>query len=159
MARRYSLLDAIRENDPEYDPIPAALEAAGVSGAVFAAAESRVYCDGYFSPSQADWEEEDPTRPSMTPAEGLGILAAVADQFEDYVASEFQYFGDPANECGCRGECIGHDVEVCRNDAADIARDRFHYVVEIYGDSPRRFRAEVPARFQLIPAPKIGGAS
>lgn len=137
-----NIIDIIRENDPEYRPLPETIE----KDPLFRFAESYIYADGYYGPftvreileesglegrgltlSQAKkilrWE--DPRE------ECLSILKDAAGSIEDYKTEDYVMCDDEScTVCACDG---GHLDTVSVTDSSDIKRERFRYVYEIYG--------------------------
>lgn len=135
---RKTILDEIRDEDPEWDPVPAALESAGIDAETFKAAKDRIYCDGYHGPISAeDWREQDGREPA-TMGEALRIFKSVSDEIGDYTRREFGYCQGP-------GDIHEDDLESCEGhegdpelsvSARDIRAARWPWYVEIYGTTP-----------------------
>lgn len=107
-----NIVDSIRDEDPSYDPIAAALAETGISREQYAAAFDRVVVDGNFGPISPDtWRDEDGREPASV-SEALAVLGRVSDAIDDY-----------------RGE----DFTV---EAGEIRRAVFREVVNIYGSLP-----------------------
>ena len=126
--------------DPEYDPIPAALVAAKIPGPVYRFAASYIHADGWFGPfTVADLLDESSAEDrGLTPEtlalcdtrdKCLSVLAAVASEIGDYVETCYAEDED-GNEI---------EEETSRVDSRAIVDDIFGYVREIYGDSVLRF--------------------
>lgn len=137
--KRNLIICKIRKEDPEYDPIPLALEKSGVSRALFEFCENYIISDGYFGPIgfKQMFEESSPkdrglTRQEMKEIKNakdprafcLGKLRSVADEFLDYKEYTLAV-DDDGNE---------YEELECTVTACEIAEDRFYYVREIYGD-------------------------
>ena len=136
--KRNSIICKIREEDPEYDPVPLALENSGVSRALFEFCENYIIFDGYFGPIgfKRMFEESSPKSRGLTRQETKEIksakdprafcldkLRSVANEFLDYTESTLT-FDDDGNE---------HEELECTATARELAEDRFYYVREIYG--------------------------
>ena len=136
---RYSIIRKIREEDPEYDPVPLALENSGVSRALFGFCENYIISDGYFGPIgfKRMFEESSPKSRGLTRAETkeiknakdprafcLSKLRSVANEFLDYKEYTLAV-DDDGNE---------YEELECTVTARELAEDRFYYVREIYGD-------------------------
>lgn len=138
--RTRSVLDTIRDEHPSYDPIPAAAARAGLSMETVNAACDRVRNDGYYGPiSAADWLEQDGREPAHV-SDALKILRAVADEVEDYRATEIRHeteMDEDALICGCEDECQGHEVEHFTVDSTEILRACWPWFWAIYGCGPR----------------------
>ena len=136
--KRNSIICKINEEDPEYDPIPLALEKSGVSRALFEFCENYIIFDGYFGPIgfKRMFEESSPKSRGLTRQETkeiknakdprafcLSKLRSVADKFLDYKEYTLAV-DDDGNE---------YEELECTVTALEIAEDRFYYVREIYG--------------------------
>lgn len=134
---RNSIIERIRENDPEYRPISEETE----KDPLFRFAESYIYADGYFGP----YTPEEIIRESGIRERGLtlsqakkilrwkdpreeclSILKDAADSIDDYKETFYGTCDDP--ECE-----IEHEYDETVADSSDIKRERFSYVYEIYG--------------------------
>jgi len=140
---RDSIIDRIREDDPEYRPLSEETE----KDPLFRFAESYIYADGYFGP----YTPEEIIRESGIRERGLtlsqakrilrwkdareeclSILKDAADSIEDY--REIMYVGCDDVECeACLKDFASHEVEETLASADDIKHARFSYVYEIYG--------------------------
>ena len=140
---RDNIIDIIRENDPEYKPLPETIE----KDPLFRFAESYIYADGYFGPFNArDILQESGVKDrglTLSQAkkilrwkdpreECLSILKNAADSIEDY--REIMYVACDDVDCeACLKDFASHEVEETLAEAKDIKRERFRYVYEIYG--------------------------
>lgn len=140
---RNSIIERIRENDPEYRPISEETE----KDPLFRFAESYIYADGYYGPFTAReiLEESGLEGRGLTLSQAkkilrwkdpreecLSILKDAADSIEDY--REIMYVGCDDVECEpCLKDFASHEVEETLAEASDIKRERFSYVYEIYG--------------------------
>lgn len=139
---RNNIIDRIREDDPEYMPLPEAIE----KDPLFRFAESYIYADGYYGPftareilEESGLEERGLTlsqakrilRWNDPREECLSILKDAADTIEDYKTEDYVMCDDGAcTVCACDG---GHLDTVSVADSDDIKHARFSYVYEIYG--------------------------
>lgn len=131
-----NIIEAIRRDDPSFDPLANALAESGVSRAEYETATSRVYWDGYYGPiSDADWNEHD-GRP-MTMQQAHDIIGKVAEAVGDYHEMTLELCDDEDCET-CREEC-GHEVDVSTVAARDIRRELFAPFVAIYGADPTAY--------------------
>lgn len=130
----YDAIEWIRDNDPEYDPIAIACQAAGIPRETAKAAADRVYCDGYYGPISADdWREQDGREPA-TVSDALEILKRLADAIPDYKVEDLHMCGFSDDDpCENPETCGGHPYEVGSVDAAEIADAAWPFVREIYG--------------------------
>ena len=138
--KRNGIVAAIRENDPEYDPVPEALRRAGIPEPVYRFASAYVYWDGYHGPFTVSdvLDESSAESRGLTPEtlalcntrdKCLSVLAAVASEIGDYVETCYAEDED-GNET---------EEEISRVDSRAIVDEVFGYVREIYGDSVLRF--------------------
>ena len=138
--KRNGIVAAIREEDPEYDPIPSAIERAGIPEPVYRFAASYIRADGYYGPFRVSemLEESSAESRGLTPEtlalcdtrdKCLSVLASVASEISDYVETCYAEDED-GNEI---------EEEVSRVDSRAIVDDLFDYVRAIYGDSILRF--------------------
>ncbi len=121
-----SLIQQIQGEDPSYDPVALACEQAGVGRELFAAALDRVFVDGFYGPvSASDWRHQDGREPSSV-ADALAVLERVSGGVDDYRTTFYAENED------------GDEVEWLESvaDAADIRREVFSAVLEIYGRLP-----------------------
>jgi hypothetical protein len=137
---RNGIISVIREDDPSYDPIPAALAKSGIQEPVFRFAESYIYADGYYGPFSASdlLDESSAEERGLTPEmlsicdtrdKCLDILSRVAGAIGDY--TEMRYEEDEDGN--------GTEWEEASVDAREIVDDRFAYVREIYGSRVTEF--------------------
>jgi|GEM_PF-2867760 len=142
MRNRHSIIDQIRRDDPEYQPLPEAYR----KDAMFRFAENYIHADGWHGPfSPRDlFREAGPRERGLTLSEAktilrwtdprdaaLSILKDAADSIDDYRHEDYMTC-DEADCAACEsGE--GHLCEDWRIDSRDIVKDRFAYVFEIYG--------------------------
>ena len=138
--KRNGVIAAIREEDPGYDPIPSAIERAGIPEPVYRFAASYIYADGYYGPFRVSemLDESSADERGLTPEtlalcdtrdKCLTVLASVASEINDYVETSYVEDGD-GNET---------EEEISRVDSREIVDDLFDYVRAIYGDSILRF--------------------
>jgi len=127
-----SLINEIQGDDPSFDPVALACHASGVDRRTFGRALSRVVYDGYYGPvSPSDWQEchEDgyPFEVDVSRvSDALAILGRVSDAIDDYRET---FFGEDDD-----GDEIQWQETAA--DAADIRREVFSAVFEIYGRLP-----------------------
>lgn len=153
---RYSILEEIRKQDPSYDPIPSALEKAGISPALYRFAKRAITYDGWHGPFTLEYlfEECSPEERGLTKEEVeqlgegewrdvcLTVLREVAEQIDDYTQDEFY---PCEGECICGSEdcqCFNCETKYDEHYATEImyegdiiAKDIFSFVQEIYGGS------------------------
>ena len=138
--KRNGIIAAIRKEDPEYDPIPAALVAAKIPEPVYRFAASYIYADGFYGPFRASemLDESSAEDRGLTPEtralcdtrdKCLSVLAAVASEIGDYVETCYVEDED-GNET---------EEETYRVDSRAIVDDLFDYVRAIYGVSILRY--------------------
>ena len=136
---RNSIIERIRENDPEYRPISEETE----KDPLFRFAEIYIKEDGYNGP----WSARDileRLQPELTFSQAkrilhwedpreecISILKDAADSIDDYKET----FYASCDEVGCVSEeCHAeHEYDETVADSSDIKRERFSYVYEIYG--------------------------
>lgn len=139
---RETIIDRIREDNPEYRPLAEFIE----KDPLFRFAESYIYADGYFGPFTAReiLEESGLEGRGLTISQAkrilqwsdareecLSILKDAADSIEDYRET----FYVTCDEAGCVSEeChTEHERDETVAEASDIKKARFDYVYEIYG--------------------------
>ncbi len=125
-----SVLDDIREYDPEYEPVDDACRKAAIPRSLFAAALNRVFYDGYYGPVSAQaWieasDEEEHAEAVARTADALGILERVSDEIEGYRETFFV-------------EQDGEEVEWTQESvsADDLRREVLAVVLDVYGRLP-----------------------
>ena len=139
--KRNGVIAAIREEDPGYDPIPSAIERAGIPEPVYRFAASYIRADGYYGPFRVSemLDESSADERGLTPEtlalcdtrdKCLSVLASVASEINDYVETSYVEDGD-GNET---------EEEISRTASREIVDDLFDYVRAIYGDSVLSFR-------------------
>lgn len=116
-----SVIEAIQDYDPSYNPIENARLSAGITEETLNAAIDRVYYDGYYGPiSPNDWREQDGRSPDNV-TDALDILRQVADNVDDYWDKDDGEFGFDFNS---------------RVDSYDIVKAAWPFLTEIYGGLP-----------------------
>lgn len=137
-SHKQSLINAIQQDDPSYDPLALALAKTPFIGVdLFSAACDRVYIDGYYGPVSAeDWKETDGRKP-YTVKEALNIIARVLANVEN--VWEVRYCEDLMEEfpqefenwTPCK-ECKGHKTDMIAQ-AEEIRAEIVYWYRDIYG--------------------------
>ena len=126
-----TLLQRLSEDDPEYDPVANACEAAGIPRDLFSAALNRVYYDGHYGPvSPQSWlashDGEEHAEAVADTADALEVLERVSDEIEGYCEAQLG-LDDAGDEVEWTEETVSAD---------EIRREVLQVLYYLYGRLP-----------------------